>query len=282
LHTLNIKRISIAITCVTILLSAFLFSIVYSAQNVSFGLLQKVKISWKDGDFTVSIPFYVRNYGFYNIENVNIFFELKDSTGQTLTRSVNSIGTIKAGSELKDYLNITIQPINLFLGVLLHQMLQNGALELHAAAHLNYALSLLTLEAEASIIITPELVARELFQLMVNDVTVNFNNSLLQLNNESIAITLPFSLKYNGQLIIENFELNIEAKNSKGSVVVLGKIFLHKLRQGENAGSLNLTLNKEIVTCGLTCISEFTIHLKANLNGFTFEWTKNIDYRSES
>lgn len=272
------KRLSLAVTCVTILLSGFILSIVYSAQNVSFGLVQNVKTEWRDGRVTLSIPFYVRNYGVYDIEDVNIILELRDSAGQVLTKTVNVIGTIKAGSELKSYINITFKPLNLLLQVLLNQILYNRTLELHARASLSYALSWIALEAEASIPLTLRHMAREALKFLVNDVAFKVNPLEAQIANDSLRFTLPFSINYLGRFRIENFELDLEAKSSAGDVLGVWEITLYKLKHGENEGLLNITLDRELATKGLASVSMFTIRLRGEINGFSFEWARDVPY----
>jgi hypothetical protein len=65
MRTLVKRRVSLAIMGATILLSSFLISMVYSAQNISFGLHRDMEMKWEGGNVTISIPFYVRNYGIY-------------------------------------------------------------------------------------------------------------------------------------------------------------------------------------------------------------------------
>jgi len=272
------KRVGVAVTCATILLSAFIISIVYSAQNVVFGLTQNVKAEWKDGNITLSIPFYVRNYGVYDIQDVNIVLELRDSTGQVLTKTVNYIGTIKAGSALGNYINITFQPISLLLQVLLNRVFHNRTLELHAAASLSYALSLIALEAEASIPLTPQVMAKEMFESLVKEVSLKSKAIDAQITNEIIRFTLPFSINYTGRFKIENFELNLVAKNSTGHVLGFLEIVLHELRSGENTGLLNITLDRVLTTKGFALIDMFTIRLRGKINNFGFEWAKDLVY----
>jgi hypothetical protein len=272
------KRLGLAVTCATVLLSGFLLSVVYSAQNVSFWLSQDVRTEWRNGKVRLSIPFSVRNHGVYDIEDVVVVLELRDNAGQILTKTVNVIGTIKAGSELRNYINITFKPLNLLLQVLLNQIFYNRTLELHARASLSYALSWITLEAEASIPLTLKNMAREVLKFLVNDAAFKFNQLETQSVNNSLRFTLPFSISYLGHFNIENFELNLEAKNSAGDVVGLWEITLYKLRHGENKGLLNITLHKELVTKGLALVSMFTIRLQGEINGFSFEWAKNLPY----
>jgi hypothetical protein len=272
------KRMGIALTCATILLSSFIVSIVYSAQNVSFGLVQNVKTEWKDGNVTLSTPFYVRNHGVYDIEDVNIALELRDSAGQILTKTVNRIGTIRAGSELEDFINITFQPVSLLLQIFLSRILQNRTLELHATASLNYALSWITLEAEASIPLTPQLMMREMLQSLVKNVSFSSNTIKAQVADESIKFTLPFSINYTDRFGIENFELDLWVKSSAGDVLGLFEITLQRLSQGENRGLLNVTLDKELATNGFASVNMFTIRLRGEINGLSFEWTKDIIY----
>ena len=73
----KVKILGLVTTGATILLSAFMISIVYSAQNVSFELLEDVDIHWREGNVVISIPFYVKNRGFYDIEDVDIFFQFR-------------------------------------------------------------------------------------------------------------------------------------------------------------------------------------------------------------
>jgi hypothetical protein len=278
MHPVVKRRLSLAIMCATILLSSFLISIVYSAQNVSFGLHKDIGMKWEGGNVKISVPFYVRNYGIYNIEDVNIILELRDNTGRVLTRSVNYIGTIRAGSELNDYINFTFQPVSLFLEVLLHQILQNRTMELRATAFLNYALSWLTLEAEASIPLTPQLLAKELFQSVANYVSLDFNKPNIQLANESFTFSIPFSINHTSPFRIENFELSLKAESQTNDLIGLWHIKMKELKQGENRGWLNISLDKEFATQGLSSVNAFTIHLKGEINGFAFEWSKTVPY----
>jgi hypothetical protein len=272
------KRMSIALTCATILLSSFIVSIVYSAQNVSFGLVQSVKTEWKDGNVTLSIPFYVRNHGVYDIEDVNITLELRDSAGQILTKTVNRIGTIRASSELEDFINITFQPVSLLLQIFLSRILQNRTLELRATASLSYALSWITLEAEASIPLTPQLMMQEMLESLVKDVSFSSNTMKAQVADEDIKFTLPFSINYTDRFGIENFELDLWAKSSAGDVLGLFEITLQRLSQGENKGLLNVTLDRELATNGFASVNMFTMRLRGEINGLSFEWTKDIIY----
>jgi hypothetical protein len=272
------KRMSVALTCATILLSSFIVSIVYSAQNVSFGLVQSVKTEWKDGNVTLSIPFYVRNHGVYDIEDVNITLELRDSAGQILTKTVNRIGTIRASSELEDFINITFQPVSLLLQIFLSRILQNRTLELRATASLSYALSWITLEAEASIPLTPQLMMQEMLESLVKDVSFSSNTMKAQVADEDIKFTLPFSINYTDRFGIENFELDLWAKSSAGDVLGLFEITLQRLSQGENKGLLNVTLDRELATNGFASVNMFTMRLRGEINGLSFEWTKDIIY----
>jgi hypothetical protein len=272
------KRMGIALTCATILLSSFIVSIVYSAQNVSFGLVQNVKTEWKDGNVTLSIPFYVRNHGVYDIEDVNIALELRDSARQILTKTVNRIGTIRAGSELEDFINITFQPVSLLLQIFLSRIFQNRTLELHATASLNYALSWITLEAEASIPLTPQLMMREMLESLVKDVSFSSNPMKAQVADEGVKFALPFSINHTDRFGIENFELDLWAKSSAGDVLGLFEITFQRLSQGENMGLLNVTLDKELATNGFASVNTLTIRLRGEINGFSFEWTRDIAY----
>jgi hypothetical protein len=263
--------------CATILLSSFLISIVYSAQNITFGLQQDLRTKWEDGNVTISIPFYVKNYGIYNIDDVNIILELRDNTGRVLARSVNYIGTIRAGSELNDHINFTFQPVSLFLEVLLHQILQNRSMELHATAFLSYALSWLTLEAEARILLTPQLLAQGLLRSMATYVSLDFNKPSFQLVNESLTFSIPFSINHTG-FTIENFELSLKIESQTGNLLGLWQISIQELKQGENRGWLNISLNKEFITKGLASVSTFTIDLRGEISGFAFEWSKSLPY----
>jgi hypothetical protein len=237
-----------------------------------------MEVEWEDGNVTLSIPFYVRNYGIYDIQDVNIVLELRDSTGQVLTKTVNYIGTIKSGSELRDYINITFQPISLLLQILLNQVFQNRTLELRAAASLTYALSLIALEAEATIPLTPQVMAKEMFESMVREFSLRSNTVEAQIAEKAVGFALPFSINYTGRFRIENFELNLEAKNATGDVLGLLEIALYELRRGENTGWFNITLDKELVTKGFVSVSRFTIRLKGEIGGLSVEWAKDLVY----
>lgn len=278
----KLKTLGIVTTGATILLSAFLISIIYSAQNVSFGLLEDADILWRDGNVTISIPFYVKNRGFYDIEDVDIFFQLIDSKGQFLAQSLNSIGATRAGSEQVSYLNVTLNPLSLLLNGFLYELLNNEPIELKAKASLNYALSWLRLEAEANTVLTPSSLAKGLLRSVAKDFSINLGNPTMKFNGEGIAINLPFSLNYSGWLPVQNLQLKLEARNSTGFIVGSGEIALEKLKPGQIQASIDIICNKELATSQFIHVDNFTIYLKTNLAGFAFEWIEEISWNTEA
>jgi len=276
----KVKILGLVTTGVTILLSAFMISIIYSAQNVSFGLLEDVDVLWREGNVAISIPFYVKNRGFYDIEDVEIFFQLRDSKGQILAQSLNSLGAIRAGSEHVDYLNATLNPLSLFLNGFLYELLRNEPIELKAKASLNYALSWLTLEAEVNTVLTPSSLAKGLLRSLTKDFSINIGNPSLKFNDEGIAINLPVSLNYTGWLPIENLQLKLEARNSTGFIVGSGEITVEKLNPGQIQVSIIIIYNEELATFQFIHIDNFTIYLKADLAGFAFEWIEEISWNA--
>lgn len=276
----KVKILGLVTTGATILLLAFMFSIIYSAQNVSFGLLEDVDMLWREGNVAISIPFYIKNRGFYDIEDVDIFFQLRDSKGQILAQGIHSLGAIRAGSEHVGYLNVTLNPLNLLLNGFLYELLRNEPIELKAKASLNYALSWLRLEAEANTVLTPSSLAKGLLRSLAKDFSINLENPTLKFNDEDIAINLPVSLNYTGWLPIQNLQLKLEARNSTGFIVGSGEITVEKLKPGQTEVSINIICNEELATFQFIHIDNFTIYLKANLAGFAFEWIEEINWNA--
>ena len=272
----RIKTLGLVTTCATLLLLAFMISVVYSAQNVSFGLLEDFDISWRDGNVAISMPFYVKNRGFYDIEDIDIFFQLGDSGGQTLAESAISLGAIRAGSKRIEYLNVTLNPITLLLKGFLYELLQNKPIELKAKASLNYALSWLRLEAEANITLTPSSLAKGLLRSLAKDFSINLGNPTIKFNDTDVAVNLPVSLNYTGWFPIQNLQLKLEAKNSTGFILGTGEIIFDRLKPGQIEAPINITCNKELIALQFTHISNITIYFKTNLAGFTFEWIEDI------
>jgi hypothetical protein len=140
------------------------------------------------------------------------------------------------------------------------------------------AFTWLTLEAEASILLTPQLLARELFQSIAGYVSLDFSKPSIQLVNESFTLGIPFFINHTGRFGIENFELSLKAESLTGDLIGLWHIKMQELKRGENRGWLNISLDKEFVTKGLSSVNKFTIHLKGEINGFAFEWSKSVPY----
>lgn len=268
--------LSLVTTCASVLLLAFIVSVVYSAQNVSFGLLENVNIRWEDGNVLILIPFYVKNKGFYDIEDVDIFFQLRDSRGETFAQSLNSLGSIRAGSVYRGYLNVTLNPLSLLLKGFLYEFLQNKPIKLKAKASLSYALSWLRLEAEANVTLTPSSLAKGLLSSLTKDFSINLGDPTIKFNTKDVVISLPVSLNYTGWVPVQNLQLRFEARNSTGFILGTGKITLEKLNHGNIEFFIDIICNKELATFQFADVNNVTIYLKTNLAGFTFEWIEEI------
>lgn len=276
----KVKILGLVTAVVTILLLAFMISIIYSAQNVSFGLLEDVDMLWREGSVAISIPFYVKNRGFYDIEDIDIFFQLRDREGQILAQSIDSIGAIRAGSEHVGNLNVTLNPLSLLLTGFLFELLRNEPIELKAKASLNYALPWFKLEGEVNTALTPSSLAKGLLRSLARDFSTNLGNPTLKFNDEDIAINLPVSLNYTGWLPIQNLQLKLEARNSTGFIVGSGEITIEKLKPCQTEVSINIVCSKELATFQFVRIDKLTIYLKANLAGFDFEWIEEISWNA--
>lgn len=277
----EMKLLGQATTCASILISAFIISVVYSAQNIYFEISQDVDVKWKGKNVTISVPIYLKNLGFYDINHVNVLLQLRDDEGRILAQNLNFLGHIEAGSEYRGCLTISLNLINFLLNEYWYDVISYRSFELKATVSLNYAFSSLSVKANSSVILTPELLVKGLLRYLMHEYSVNLDDPTFQYSGEDITVILPFTINYTGRLPIKDLQLKVQIKDSNNSNVGVGEVKIEKLDSSKVKVALNIILDKEISLYQLVNIANITIYLRANLDGFTIEWTKNIDCTSQ-
>jgi len=109
---LAVKVIGLAVTVATIILIAFLGSMIYSlyttfatGEAVYFG---DVDYELSDGSITLIIPVYVNNTGLYDMTDINITTVVVDGRGNQLSCATTTVPVVKRDSTWEGFHELTI------------------------------------------------------------------------------------------------------------------------------------------------------------------------------
>jgi len=107
-----IKALSLAIKVLWFIVIIFSVTVAYSAANlrVSFG---ELKTSFSQGIFSLSMPFFINNTGFYEITDLNITTHIEDCDNKTVSTSTTIVPIIPPSNNIQRTHNITFNLENL-------------------------------------------------------------------------------------------------------------------------------------------------------------------------
>jgi len=107
-----IKALSIATKLLWLIVIIFSVTAAYSAANLRMNFGES-KTSFSDGIFSLSIPIFVNNTGFYEITDLNITTHMKDRDNKTVSTSTSIVPIISPSNNIQSTHNITLDLKNL-------------------------------------------------------------------------------------------------------------------------------------------------------------------------
>lgn len=139
----SIRALGWTITIVTLLISAFLVSSVYSLMQmmaVDQGIrFIDFRYEVSNGTFVLSLVLSVNNTSYFDISELNVISVLRDFKEATISEATTSFGKIASGSEATGRHNLTISIEDILDENLTYLLFQDGDLNIDTSVGLGYA-----------------------------------------------------------------------------------------------------------------------------------------------
>jgi len=133
-----IRALSIATTVLWILTVFFSVTSIYSALKLSFGF-GELEASASSEVFTMSLPFYINNGGFYDISDLNVTTDINSRDGMRISNSTTLIPLISRGSRVDRAHNISISMDDIISKDLTDLLFQDSVFDIDMFVALKYA-----------------------------------------------------------------------------------------------------------------------------------------------
>jgi len=107
----------------------------FQPDTIGFG---EATTSFVNNEIRISLPFYINNTGYYDISNVNLTTVLKNSEGKNTVEGKTLIPTIRAGSKVNAFHNITVN-LDELTGEMEYLFFNDTMLNLNVSLSLEFA-----------------------------------------------------------------------------------------------------------------------------------------------
>jgi len=146
----KMKLFRVAILIANIAISLFVASLVYSASTLRFGFPSGVETSTRGSLYVIRAPFSVTNGGLYDISDLDIGIELKNSTGYTFFENDTIVNVIKAQTTHHDAVVLAINYTDLYVKNAYYNLFHSDTFKLIVAVKCAYAKPMIGFQADVS------------------------------------------------------------------------------------------------------------------------------------
>ena len=215
-----VKVIGLAVTVATIILIAFIGTMVYSlyttfatGEAVYFG---DVDYKFSDGAITLIIPVYMNNTGLYDMTDINITTVVVDERGNQLSCATTMIPVVKRGSTWEGFHELTISLSQIVERNLTYLLFEEADLYTDVLMSFTYARAV-TLGVSVEGVEVPW--GPPLYGLNVTDVTLRF---------EDATPVAEMRMYFENRSPIDLVgTLTVELRNADGTLVAMGTVDLN-------------------------------------------------------
>jgi len=148
LNKMRVFRVAILIA--NIALSLFVASLIYSASTLRFSFPSGVETSTRDSLYVIRAPFSVTNGGFYDISDLDIRIELKNSTGYTFFKNDTIVNVIKAQTTHNGAVVLAINYTDLYVKNAYYNLFHSDTFKLIVTVKCAYAKPMIGFQADVS------------------------------------------------------------------------------------------------------------------------------------
>lgn len=268
------KTIRRSVLVAYIVISLIIGSMVYSTFDIKPELSTSFKTDFRKDQYIFSLPFNLTNGGFYDITNLTVYSEIKNSTGYILTNNNTIIPAIPAYTKYRGNILIAVNATDLYAKNAYYILFHDDTIKLRFRLGLGYGK----------------------YEVSAASFKIDFNQSLpwtapiknlkLSVNTSSptisyankISISFPCTVSYSGWLSISDVKVRSIVQNSTGAIIANNETTLPTINPGTNKFKFNATIPSDKAPYYLSHDDTFRIKAEITKLGLTLNETTSYNW----
>jgi len=244
----------------------------YSVLYIKFEPSTSLKTSVVKDLYAFSAPFNLTNGGFYDIDNFNVYVEIKNSTGHILVNNNTVLPPIPAYTKYQGNIWIALNATDLYAKKAYYLLFHDDTLQFRFRVGLGYGkygVSVAGFKIDAALPITWGAPIKNL------KLSVNTSNPTISYANK-ISVSFPCTVSYSGWLSISNIKVRSTVLNSTGTIIASNETTLPTLSPGTNKFNFNATIPSDKTPYYLS--HDDTFQIKAELAAYDVSFSETTSY----
>jgi len=264
------RILQISITVINIAVAALVITSIYPfvTDNFQVHLPDDSDVGWyyDDGVVTLSAPVGITNGGFYDVTDVRLHVEVENMTGFKICDSVSEWGTIQAGSEFMELLEVSVDVLELLESGAYWMLFNQDYLDVMIEFNCKYTLGLIKFDAYYQVAVP--------WDGLIQD--ISFGSPELVNSSGEYHVRVPYSITTD-QILSGLGDFGLEIYNDMSSNPIASSFEQISLGT-EYDGELVLSVEPDVAFDLLYRNQTLTVEIEIGFRDFSVETVETVDW----